>query len=270
MTGRLRSLIEPIYERYLQLQCTSIPRHIAIIQDGNRRYARELGADTSVGHRAGADTTERLLGWACDLGVEHITLYAFSTENFRREPAELEELFALFREKFMAVVSDERVHRYGIRVRMVGDRTLLPPDLLGAIEEAEERTSGFTRFHLNIALAYGGRNEIVNAARRLLSDVASGRVAASEISPALVEERLAEGDDLPPVDLIIRTGNEYRTSNFLPWQANGNECAVYFCAPYWPQFRKIDLLRAVRVYRQRTAERRGTGSRCGTVITGSG
>lgn len=270
MTGRFRRLVEPLYEHYLEFQCTSIPRHIAIIQDGNRRYARELGADTSVGHRAGADTTERLLGWACDLGVEHITLYAFSTENFRREPAELEELFALFREKFMAVVSDERVHRYGIRVRMVGDRALLPPDLLGAIEEAEERTAGYTRFHLNIALAYGGRNEIVNAARRLLSDVASGSVAASEISPALVEERMAEGDDLPPVDLIIRTGNEYRTSNFLPWQANGNECAVYFCAPYWPQFRKIDLLRAVRVYRQRTAERRGAGSRCGTVITGSG
>jgi len=269
VTGRVRRLIEPLYERYLELQCTAIPRHIAIIQDGNRRFAREIGADTAVGHRAGADTTERLLGWACDLGVEHITLYAFSTENFRREPAELEELFALFREKFLAVVSDERVHRYGIRVRMVGDRGMLPPDLLEAIERAEALTAGYSRFHLNIALAYGGRNEIVNAARRLLADVAAGRVPVSEISPAQVEARLAEGNDLPPVDLIIRTGNECRTSNFLPWQANGNECAVYFCAPYWPQFRKIDLLRAVRVYRQRVAQEAAGRPACGTVITGS-
>lgn len=248
---RLRSFLEPVYERILAIQCTAIPRHVAIIQDGNRRYARERGADTGVGHRAGADTTERLLGWACDLGVEHITLYAFSTENFNRDPEELDELFGLFREKFLATVADERVHRYGIRVRMVGDRSLLPPDLLEAVEKAEATTSHYTRFHLNIALAYGGRNEIVSAARRIVADAAAGQIRPDEITPALVQESLAEADDLPPVDLIIRTGNECRTSNFLPWQANGNECAVYFCAPYWPQFRRIDLLRAVRVYRQR-------------------
>ncbi len=248
---RLRSFLEPVYERILAIQCTAIPRHVAIIQDGNRRYARERGADTGVGHRAGADTTERLLGWACDLGVEHITLYAFSTENFNRDPEELGELFDLFREKFLATVADERVHRYGIRVRMVGDRSLLPPDLLEAVEKAEATTSHYTRFHLNIALAYGGRNEIVSAARRIVADAAAGQIRPDEITPALVQESLAEADDLPPVDLIIRTGNECRTSNFLPWQANGNECAVYFCAPYWPQFRRIDLLRAVRVYRQR-------------------
>lgn len=248
---RLRSFLEPVYERILAIQCTAIPRHVAIIQDGNRRYARERGADTGVGHRAGADTTERLLGWACDLGVEHITLYAFSTENFNRDPEELGELFGLFREKFLATVADERVHRYGIRVRMVGDRSLLPPDLLEAVEKAEATTSHYTRFHLNIALAYGGRNEIVSAARRIVADAAAGQIRPDEITPALVQESLAEADDLPPVDLIIRTGNECRTSNFLPWQANGNECAVYFCAPYWPQFRRIDLLRAVRVYRQR-------------------
>jgi len=250
---RLRSFLEPVYERILARQCTSIPRHVAIIQDGNRRYARERGADTGVGHRAGADTTERLLGWACDLGVEHITLYSFSTENFNRDPDELGELFTLFCEKFLATVSDERVHRYGIRVRMVGDRSLLPPDLLEAVETAEAATAKYTRFHLNVALAYGGRNEIVSAARRIVADAAAGRIRPEEITPALVEENLADGAALPPVDLIIRTGNEYRTSNFLPWQANGNECAVYFCAPYWPQFRKIDLLRAIRVCQQRTA-----------------
>jgi tritrans,polycis-undecaprenyl-diphosphate synthase [geranylgeranyl-diphosphate specific] len=248
----LRSLVEPVYERVLTLQCRTVPRHVAIIMDGNRRYARDRGADTASGHRAGADTTERLLEWACDLGVEHITLYSFSTENFKRDPSELQELFTLFCEKFLATVSDERVRRYGIRVRMVGDRSLLPPHLLEAVEAAEIATAGYTRFHLNVALAYGGRNEIVSAARRILADAAAGRIEPGEITPALVEESLAEESELPPVDLIIRTGNEYRTSNFLPWEANGNECAVYFCAPYWPQFRKIDLLRAVRVYQQRT------------------
>jgi tritrans,polycis-undecaprenyl-diphosphate synthase [geranylgeranyl-diphosphate specific] len=249
----IRSLVEPVYERVLAHQCRTLPRHVAIIMDGNRRYARDLGADTAVGHRAGADTTERLLEWACDLGVETITLYSFSTENFNREPDELAELFRLFCEKFLATVSDERVHRYQIRVRMVGDRSLLPPDLLEAVETAEAATAGYSRFHLNVALAYGGRNEIVSAARRILADAAEGRVRPSEITPALVDENLADGDALPPVDLIIRTGNECRTSNFLPWQANGNECAVYFCAPYWPQFRKIDLLRAIRVYQERIA-----------------
>ncbi len=250
---RIRSFLEPVYERVLAHQCTTVPRHVAIIMDGNRRYARDRGAETAVGHRAGADTTERLLGWACDLGVEHITLYSFSTENFNRDPGELEELFTLFCEKFLATVSDERVHHYGIQVRMVGDRSLLPPHLLAAVETAEAATAKYSRFHLNVALAYGGRNEIVSAARRILADAAEGRVRPGEITPALVEESLADGAALPPVDLIIRTGNEYRTSNFLPWQANGNECAVYFCAPYWPQFRKIDLLRAIRVYQQRIA-----------------
>lgn len=247
----LRSLIEPVYERYLRMQCRNMPRHIAIIQDGNRRFARQKGVDTAVGHRAGADATEQMLEWAGDLGVQHITLYSFSTENFHRDAAEVQELFALFREKFLSMVKNERVHRRHIRVQMVGDRTLLPADLLAAIEQAEASTAGYHDFFLNIAIAYGGRNEIVQAAKRILAEVNAGTLTPEEITPAMVENHLYEGNPLPPVDLIIRTGNEYRTSNFLPWLANGNECAVYFCAPYWPLFRKIDLLRAIRVYQQR-------------------
>ncbi len=250
---RARTVLEPVYERILRHQCRRVPAHIAIIMDGNRRYARHRGADTALGHRAGADPTERLRAWACDLGVETITLYSFSTENFNRKPAELEELFTLFCEKFLATVSDERVHRNQIRVRMVGDRALLPPHLLEAVETAEAATAHYTRFHLNVALAYGGRNEIVSAARRILADAEAGRVRPAEITPALVGVSLGEESVIPPVDLIIRTGNESRTSNFLPWQANGNEAAVYFCAPYWPEFRRIDLLRAIRVYDQRIA-----------------
>jgi len=119
------------------------------------------------------------------------------------------------------------------------------------IEKAEASTRKYTRYHLNVALAYGGRNEIVQAAARILEEVRSGKIAPGDITPEIVEEHLHAGKQIPPVDLIIRTGNESRTSNFLPWLASGHESAVYFCAPYWPLFRKIDLLRAIRVYSQR-------------------
>jgi len=244
-------LLEPFYERFLRIQCRHIPRHVAIIQDGNRRYAQTLGIDKARGHRAGADKTEEMLDWAHDLGIRHITLYTFSTENFRRDQQEVSHLFALFKEKFLKVIHDQRVHRYRIRVQMVGDCSLLPEDLLSAIRAAENATRSYDGFTLNIAIAYGGRNEIVLAARDILSAVKSGAIGADAIDVQLVENHLHGGKGIPPVDLIIRTGNECRTSNFLPWLANGHESAVYFCAPFWPLFRKIDLLRAIRVYDQR-------------------
>jgi tritrans,polycis-undecaprenyl-diphosphate synthase [geranylgeranyl-diphosphate specific] len=244
-------LLEPLYERYLRMQCRHIPHHIAIIQDGNRRFARALGIDTVQGHRAGADKTEEILDWAHELGIRHITLYSFSTENFGRDQEEVSQLFALFKERFLRVLTDERVHKYRIRVQMVGDRSLLPQDLLTAVSAAEEATRAYDGFFLNIALAYGGRNEIVLAARNIISSVHDGAILPGAIDVRMVESHLYGGRGLPPVDLIIRTGNECRTSNFLPWLANGHESAVYFCAPYWPLFRKIDLLRAMRVYDQR-------------------
>ncbi len=249
----LRDLIDPVYERYLRLQCRHVPNHVAIIQDGNRRYARLLGLDTAEGHRAGADKTEEMLDWAHELGIRHITLYTFSTENFSRDEGEVSHLFALFREKFRSVLSDERVKRYRIRVQMVGDRSRLPADLLETIDAAEQATRENTGFCLNIALAYGGRNEIVLAAREILAAVERGEIESGSIDVHTVEEHLHGRKGIPPVDLIIRTGNECRTSNFLPWLASGHESAVYFCAPYWPLFRKIDLLRAIRIYDQRVS-----------------
>ena len=247
----LRDAIDALYERYLRMQVRHVPLHIAIIQDGNRRYARDLGIRTSDGHRAGADTTERMLDWAREAGVKYITLYSFSTENFRRKDEEVSHLFALFKEKFTGVIDDERVHRHQIRVRVFGDRTMLPSDLLERVEAAEQATRHYRNFFLNIALAYGGRNEIVCAARSLLHQVEEGKIPAEAIDPGMVEEHLYSGQHLPPVDLIVRTGNEQRTSNFLPWLANGKESTVYFCAPYWPSFRRIDFLRAIRLYDQR-------------------
>lgn len=249
-----RNLIDPLYERYLRLQCRHIPNHIAIIQDGNRRYARLLGLDTADGHRAGADNTERMLDWAHEMGIRHITLYTFSTENFSRQKEEVSHLIALFKEKFVSVLTDERVKKYRIRVQMVGDRSLLPQDLLKTIDAAEKATQGNTGFHLNIALAYGGRNEIVMAAREILTEIGQNRIDPGDVTVPVVEQHLHGRKGIPPVDLIIRTGNECRTSNFLPWLASGHESAVYFCAPYWPLFRKIDLLRAIHIYDQRVSQ----------------
>lgn len=247
----IREIASPLYERIVRLQCRHIPTHIAIIQDGNRRFARLQNLPRSMGHRAGAARTEEMLDWARELGIRYLTLYSFSTENFQRDPEEVGDLFNLFKEKFEKVTDDPRVHKDGIRVQIVGDRTLLPDDLRRVIEKAEESTRKYTRYHLIVALAYGGRNEIVQAAARILEEVRSGKIAPGDITPGIVEEHLHAGKQIPPVDLIIRTGNESRTSNFLPWLASGHESAVYFCAPYWPLFRKIDLLRAIRVYSQR-------------------
>lgn len=257
-----RNLIDPLYERYLRLQCRHVPNHVAIIQDGNRRYAKMVGLDTAGGHRAGADKTEQMLDWAHELGIRHITLYTFSTENFSRNPEEVRHLFDLFREKLNLVVQDERVKKYRIRIQMVGDRSLLPDDLREAVDAAEALTRDHDGFWLNIALAYGGRNEIVLAAKEILHEVATGDLSPDAISVQTVEQHLHGGKGIPPVDLIIRTGNDCRTSNFLPWLASGHESAVCFCAPYWPMFRKIDLLRAMRIYDQRIAAKNGgNGSR---------
>jgi tritrans,polycis-undecaprenyl-diphosphate synthase [geranylgeranyl-diphosphate specific] len=250
-----RSLLDSLYERYLRVQVRHIPNHIAIIQDGNRRYAKQLGIDTASGHRAGADKTEEMLDWAHELGIKHITLYTFSTENFSRKQEEVSHLFALFKEKFAAVMKDERVKKYKIRLQMVGDRSRLPDDLREVVGAAEEATRNNTGFFLNIALAYGGRNEIVLAAREILDETERSGLSPAAIDVQMVERHLHGGKGIPPVDLIIRTGNEFRTSNFLPWLANGHESAVYFCAPYWPLFRKIDVLRAIRIYDQRISAR---------------
>ena len=161
----IRDLLESVYERSLMAQIRHIPHHVAIIQDGNRRFATSHGLIRKEGHRAGADRTEKVLEWSHDLGIQHITLYSFSTENLSREGEEVKDLFDLFKDRFNRVVTDERVHRDRIRVRMVGDRALLPEDLISVITRAEEATRGYDSYSLNVALAYGGRNEIVRAAR---------------------------------------------------------------------------------------------------------
>ena len=250
MRGWLRSRFEAAYERLLRREIDDAPAHVAVIQDGNRRYARQHGDAAHEGHREGANTTEQVLEWCADLGVEELTLYAFSTENFARPDAELEPLFDLIETKLREFADADRVHDDGVRIRAIGEVDRLPTRVRDAVAHAEGRTAGYDGFRLNVALAYGGRNELLRAAREVAEAVADGDLAPDDIDAETVEDRLHH----PPVrevDLIVRTGGAERTSNFLPWYANGNEAAAYFCAPYWPEFSKIDFLRGIRTYESR-------------------
>ncbi|GAA0226239.1 polyprenyl diphosphate synthase [Haladaptatus pallidirubidus] len=250
MLTRVRRQLETAYERHLRRTISGAPAHVAVIQDGNRRYATKQGAKASEGHREGAKTTERVLDWCEDIGVEELTLYTFSTENFDRPKDQREALFDLLENKLYEFADAERIHDSGVCIRAIGDVVELPARVREAIDYAEGQTHDYDNFVLNIALAYGGRNELLGAARDVAREVESGDLAPDGISVETIESRLYDRP-IRDVDLIIRTGGDERTSNFLPWHANGNEAAVFFCTPYWPEFSKIDFLRAVRTYESR-------------------
>jgi len=257
MLQRVRTAGRTLYERLLEREISGVPTHVAVIQDGNRRYARARGADEADGHRAGADTTERVLEWCAELGVEELTLYAFSTENFERPPDERAALFDLIAEKLRSFADRPEIHDRGVRIRAIGETERLPERVREAVTYAENRTADHDAFRLNVALAYGGRAELLGVAREIAREAAAGECTPDEVTVPEIEDRLTT-DPARAVDLIIRTGGAERTSNFLPWHANGNEAAVYFCAPYWPAFSRIDFLRAIRTYESRRESWRRT------------
>jgi len=250
MHAWLASRFRESYERLLRREIGDGPDHVAIIQDGNRRYARKQGGDAPDGHREGANTSEQVLNWCEELGVKELTLYTFSTENFNRPAEENEPLFDIIEDKLYELADSDRVHDNAVGIRAIGEIDRLPDRVREAITYAESQTAGYEGFRLNVALAYGGRNELLRAAREVTAAVADGDLAVEEIDPDAVEQRLYR-QPVRDVDLIIRTGGDERTSNFLPWHANGNEAAVYFCAPYWPEFSKVDFLRGIRTYESR-------------------
>ena len=265
----LRDRVYGEYERMLEEEILerSLPEHVAIIMDGNRRFARKIGVSTEEGYLYGAEVTERVIEWCFDLGIKQLTIYAFSVENFCRTEEEKKQLFELMRAEFEKISRDDRVHSRGVRVKAIGNVNLLPASVREAIKKAERATERYRKFRLFIAVAYSGRMEILDSVRIIASMVKKGLLSASEIredtiSRHLYISELEDGDTgteesaKTAVDLIIRTGGEMRLSNFVPWQALGNECAAYFCAPFWPEFRRIDLLRAIRTYQEREEERR--------------
>lgn len=260
LRDRIFSIFYREYEKRLEIDIlnSEIPHHVAVIMDGNRRYAGQLGKTRSYGHVMGAEVTEKVIEWCYGIGIKQLTLYAFSTENFQRSEEEVDGLFNLINEKFLKIYSDPRTHEKEMQVRVIGDRSKLPAFLNESIEKTEKATENYRKFHLNVAIAYGGRQDIIQAVRDIAGCISNGKLSLEEVDENLISKHLypAQGVSVPNVDLIIRTGGDERISNFLPWQANGSECAAYFCAPFWPEFRKIDLLRSIRIYQARKAERK--------------
>ncbi len=225
-----------------------VPRHVGIIMDGNRRYAKELEMRPSEGHLEGKNKVEEVIDWCREIGIKILTVYAFSTENFHRSRDEVIALMNLFIDNLRKAADDERVHKNKIRIRVIGQRDVLPKELREAIEYAEEKTKDYDNFFFNIAIAYGGREEIIKAIKEIAQEVKDGKLDVEDITEETVRKHLYTGD-LPDPDLILRTSGEERISNFLLWQSAYSE--FYFADIYWPTFRKIDFLRAIRSYQMR-------------------
>ena len=232
---------------------TSAPRHIAIIMDGNGRWARLRSRPRTFGHAEGVEALRRTVEAAGELGVAYLTVFGFSTENWRRPAEEVNALFDLLR---LYVARDlDRLVQEGVRVRVIGERQGLKSDITQIIDDAETRTRGNDKLNLTIAFNYGGQDEIARAARRLAEDVAAGKLAPADVS-ADCFARYLDTDGLPPPDLVIRTSGESRLSNFMLWQAAYAE--LVFLDVLWPDFDRTALLSAIDIYRRR--ERRFGGA----------
>jgi short-chain Z-isoprenyl diphosphate synthase len=244
-----------VYQRRLEAAVSTwkLPRHVGIIMDGNRRYARRLGfQNVNQGHLSGAQKLWEVLGWCYEMGVPLVTVWSFSLENFERDIGEVGSLLQLFEEKTNELAQHEEVHAKQVRVRYLGQIERLPEGLQAAIRAAEEITADYERFQLNIAMAYGGRQEIAEAFRRYLRDKAAGGASLGQVIEQF-EDRSIEPylytSGQPEPDLILRTSGEIRLGGFLLWQSAYSE--FYFCETNWPALRKIDLLRALRSYHER-------------------
>jgi short-chain Z-isoprenyl diphosphate synthase len=251
----LRRLLYRLYERQLlaQVRRRHLPRHVGLIQDGHRRYAREAGLESlAAGYRLGAEKTEEVLGWCAELGIPTVTLWWLSTENLTREPSEVAPILRLIEAKMAEWVAGGLAGRLDIRVRPIGRLELLPAETLAALREAEAATRSRARLTVNVAVGYGGRQEIVDAVRAYLRERFTRGEGPEEIvqglTPDLVDKYLYTYD-CPDPDLIIRTSGEVRLSGFLLWQSAYSE--FYFADVPWPAFRKIDFLRAIRSYQHR-------------------
>ena len=221
-------------------------RHVAIIMDGNGRWAAREGVTRLKGHQQGVEAARRAVELAKELGLSHITLYSFSTENWSRPDWEVEHLLNLLRQFFAKDL--KQLAEEGVRVRIIGARETLPDDIRRLVEDAEARTAGNEGYTLQIAFNYGGRNEIVRAVSRLAHQVADGTLSPDEISEERISQALDTGD-APDPDLIIRTSGEQRISNFLLWQAAYSEFVFLNC--FWPDFDREAFLEAIETYRAR-------------------
>lgn len=230
------------------------PVHVAIIMDGNGRWAKARGLPRVAGHRRGADAVRRTITAAGELGVRYLTLYGFSSENWKRPADEVGDLMGLLRVYLRGEIAE--LHRNGIRLRVIGDRARLAPDIVAMIENAEAMTRANTALNVTVALSYGARGEIAAAARAIARRVAAGEIAPDAVNEETVARELWTAD-IPDPDLIIRTSGEKRLSNFLLWQSAYAE--LVFVDTLWPDFAKEDLLAAIGEF-QRRERRYGAAS----------
>jgi short-chain Z-isoprenyl diphosphate synthase len=248
-------LLYYLYTRRLfrAVKSRPMPRHVGIVLDGNRRHGRSAGiTEPRELYDLGANKLDEVLEWCAELGISSVTLWVFSTDNFHRPAAEVSSILESIEAKMLALASDPAIHRRRVRVRAIGCLKMLPEPVLAAIAAAECATSKYDAIELNIAIAYGGRQEIADAVRNLLgcmeARLATLADAIDEISPEAIARHLYTAG-LPDPDLIIRTSGEIRLSGFLLWQSAHSE--FYFTDVLWPVFRKIDFLRAIRSFQQR-------------------
>jgi short-chain Z-isoprenyl diphosphate synthase len=245
----LSDVVYAAYARRLskRLRRSPMPRHVGIMLDGNRRWAKARGAGTSEGHQAGADNIAPLLGWCEEVGVEVVTLWLLSTDNLNRPAAELRPLLGII-ERVVDLLAD--THRW--RLNPVGALDLLPAETAERLKSAADRTREAPGMIVNIAVGYGGRREIADAVRSLLHEHAEQGTSIEELAEILDVEHIGKHlytKGQPDPDLVIRTSGEQRLGGFLLWQSAHSE--FYFCEAYWPDFRKVDFLRALRAYGER-------------------
>jgi len=232
-----------------EVRSENLPQHVAIIMDGNRRFAWSTSIPEKIGHRKGREKLEEVMDWVLEFNIPHFTVYALSTENLKtRSEKELEQLFDLYVEGFTSLTHDPRIHNNQVKIRCVGNLELLPQRVLDAVSQACESTKEYERNIFTTCLAYGSREEILSAIRLIASSHAAGEITLEEIDEAAVASNLYT-KGLPDPDLIIRTSGEERISNFLLWQAAYAE--LYFTDVYWPRFSRRDFLKAIRDFQRR-------------------
>ena len=237
----------------MQLDTNNIPQHIAIIMDGNGRWAAEKGKPRSFGHQAGVDTVRRITAECTRLGVKYLTLYTFSTENWNRPATEVAALMGLV----LTSLEDEIFMKNNVRFRVIGDLKRLPEEVRLKLHETEEHTAANTAMTMVIALSYSSRWEITEATRQIANEVKAGAINPADINEDTIAQHMATAF-MPDPDLLIRTGGEERISNYLLWQIAYSE--LYFCDTFWPDFSEEELQRAIANYQQRQRRFGKTGA----------
>ena len=250
----LKRLLYRFYEQRLLRDVVPgpVPRHLGLIQDGHRRYAREAGLSNVGGYRLGATKAEEVLTWCAHLGIPMVTLWSLSTENLTREAVDVTAVLDVIEDTVLGWAQGGLAARLGMRIRLIGKLELLPDVVLMALQRAEAATRHHDRLLLNVGVGYGGRQEIIDALKGYLHESFARQDRPDDIVEGLTPHSLAKylyTYDCPDPDLIIRTSGELRLSGFMLWQSAYSE--FYFCDAYWPVFRRIDFLRAIRSYQQR-------------------